>query len=468
MRPSAGFLSGVQSSEQLQSGGALDSRSILREHEVGLLFDNCLSLPEHLTSATPPLHREQFLEKLRQALANSGYNEGQLAVYCISLGRMQWVNERLGRAAGDSIVQYISFLLQNTLGPDALISHLGGVEFAIAYPISHEILASATSSRLSAVFSSAMSRVGLPISAHLGLSISPSDDTNPTSLLNNAVMAARVARQKGSSTVERFNSERRIHSEIRNDLAWFLPGSIERDEMFLVYQPVVDLKTGKVVRQEALARWQHPTRGLISPVDFIPLAEEDGFITTLDTWALHKACAEVLVRGRHNAGSQRLPISVNVSASQFSEPNFVRMVAAVLEDAGGYPHLIELELTESSMITNLEATRDRMNELRGLGVTIALDDFGVGYASLDYLRELPLDAVKVDRAFFHKIDERPQAVKILKAITQLSHDLGMRVTAEGIETEAQLQLIRDMGVDEAQGYLLGRPEAKSGNTRGPA
>lgn len=455
MRPSAGLLSGMQLSE------LPPTRSVLGDHEVGLLIQNCLSLPEHLTSATPPLHREQFLESLRQALSNHDSDTHQLAVSCISLGRMQWVNERLGRAAGDSIVRYISFLLQNTLGPDALISHLGGVEFAIAYPISHEIFASATSARLLSVFSSAMSRVGLPISAHLGLSISPSDDKDAIPLLNNAVMAARVARQKGSSTVERFNSEQRISSEIRNDLAWFLPGSIERDEMFLVYQPVVDLKTGTVVRQEALARWRHPTRGLISPADFIPLAEEDGFITTLDTWALHKACAEVLVRGRHNRSSARVPISVNVSALQFSEPNFVRMVAAVLEDAGSVPHLIELELTESSMVTNLEATRDRMNELRRLGVTIALDDFGVGYASLDYLRELPLDAVKVDRAFFHQIDQRPQAIKILKAITQLSHDLGMRVTAEGIETEAQLQLIREMGLDEAQGYLLGRPEARS-------
>jgi EAL domain-containing protein (putative c-di-GMP-specific phosphodiesterase class I)/GGDEF domain-containing protein len=463
MRSSAGSLSGIQSLKHFQSGGALDFRSVLRDDEVGLLIENCLSLPEHLTSATPPLRREQFLESLRQLLKSSGSDEGQLAVSCISLGRMQWVNERLGRAAGDSIVRYTSFLLQNTLGPDALISHLGGVEFAIAYSISHEIFASATSSRLSAVFSSAMSRVGLPISAHLGLSISPADDTDPVSLLNNAVMAARVARQKGSSTVERFNSEQRIHSEIRNDLAWFLPGSIERDEMFLVYQPVVNLKSGNIVRQEALARWQHPTRGLISPADFIPLAEEDGFITTLDTWALHKACAEVLVQGRHNAGFRCVPVSVNVSALQFSEPNFVRMVAAVLEDAGGRPHLIELELTESSMITNLEATRDRMNELRSLGVTIALDDFGVGYASLDYLRELPLDAVKIDRTFFHNIDQRPQAVKILKAITHLSHDLGMRVTAEGIETDSQLHLITEMGVDEAQGYLLGRPEAKSGS-----
>ena len=237
--------------------------------------------------------------------------------------------------------------------------------------------------------------------------------------------------------------------------------------MFLVYQPVVDLKTGTVVRQEALARWRHPTRGLISPAEFIPLAEEDGFITTLDTWALHKACAEVLVHGK-NTGSGRLPVAVNVSALQFAEPNFVRMVGAVMEDAGSVPHAIELELTESSMVTNLVATRDRMNELRKLGVTIALDDFGAGYASLDYLRELPLDAVKVDRAFFHEIGQRPQAIKILKAITQLSHDLGMRVTAEGIETDSQLQLIKELGVDEAQGYLLGRPEAKHGVQHGRA
>jgi diguanylate cyclase (GGDEF)-like protein len=467
MRQPFGLLSDVQSSEHLLSDTRLDLRSAGRDHEVGRLIENCLSLPEHLTSATPPLAREQFLERLRQALAKCESDGNQLTVSCISLSRMQWVNERLGRAAGDSIVKYTTFLLQNTLGPDALISHLGGVEFAIAYPIRHEIFASATSARLLAIFSSSMSRVGLPISAYVGLSISPTDDQDALALLNNAVMAARMARQKRSSGAERFNSEQRISSELRNDLAWFLPGSIERDEMFLVYQPVVDLKTGTVVRQEALARWRHPTRGLISPAEFIPLAEEDGFITTLDTWALHKACAEVLVHGK-NTGSGRLPVAVNVSALQFAEPNFVRMVGAVMEDAGSVPHAIELELTESSMVTNLVATRDRMNELRKLGVTIALDDFGAGYASLDYLRELPLDAVKVDRAFFHEIDERPQAIKILKAITQLSHDLGMRVTAEGIETDSQLQLIKELGVDEAQGYLLGRPEAKHGVQHGRA
>ncbi len=233
--------------------------------------------------------------------------------------------------------------------------------------------------------------------------------------------------------------------------------ALERSELRLHYQPLVDLTTGTVVAVEALLRWEHPTRGLVPPLAFIPLAEETGLILPIGRWVLETACHRVRDWQRRYPAAANLAISVNLSARQFAESGLISDVATILDHAGLDPALLELEITESVVMDQSEASVERLRGLRGLGVKLVLDDFGTGYSSLAYLRRLPLDTIKIDRSFVSGLGDDPADTPIVRAVISLAHGLGIDVVAEGIETEAQVAELRDLDCDRGQGYWFSRP-----------
>jgi EAL domain-containing protein (putative c-di-GMP-specific phosphodiesterase class I)/GGDEF domain-containing protein len=410
--------------------------------------------------------REQVLAGTDRLLSESR-NTGELvAVGMLHLLGIDWVNNHLGNRAGDLIIEHVLFLLRHTLGQEATVGYLGESEFALVLLVKHEIFAISTCNRLLTVSTSALEKTGLPLTAHLGLSIAPTDDTDSASLLRNASTAARLARQKSSQTVERFGRDEGSPQERSNDLSWYLPGSLQRNEMFLVYQPVISLQSGSVVKQEAFIRWKHPTRGLIGAGEFIPVAEQGGFITELDTWVLNQANSEALMRQK--SGMTKVPVAVNISMSRFSQPDFVETVSSMLTDSGALPLTIELGPGNASTLSHIYGFRPQIHDIRQLGVQVALDDLTIGYNALDYLRAIPVDAVKFQCRSFAQSAEQSNAILIVKAITELAHELGIRVTAEGVETAEQLEIIRSLGIDEAQGYFFGIPQPASVNILPPA
>ena len=242
----------------------------------------------------------------------------------------------------------------------------------------------------------------------------------------------------------------------RIDLEADLRAGIARDELLVHYQPIVDLRTERIVGFEALVRWQHPVRGLVPPIAFIPLAEETDLIIPLGAVVLEKACRQAKA-WRDAWPGERLVMSVNLSPRQFADPNLVSSIAAVLQETGLESSALELEITETAVMDRSEAGMQALADLRALGVRLVLDDFGTGYSSLAYLRHLPLDTIKVDRAFVTELDEKDPNVAIVQAVLSLAHGLGINVVAEGIETPNQMQRLRELGCDLGQGYLWSRP-----------
>ncbi len=289
------------------------------------------------------------------------------------------------------------------------------------------------------------------IGASIGVSIAPADSSDPNQLLKNADMALYRAKADGRGTYRFFEPEMDARAQERRALELDLRAGLVRGEFELYYQPIHDLDSGRILAFEALVRWHHPKRGMIPPADFIPVAEQTGLIVPLGEWVLRTACLEA-ARWSRDVG-----IAVNLSAVQFKGRNLVSTVVGALSASGFKPQRLELEITESVLLQNCEGTLATLHDLQSLGVRIAMDDFGTGYSSLSYLRSFPFDKIKIDRSFVHELATRDDSMAIVRAVTGLGKSLGICTTAEGVETDEQLALLRGEGCTEVQGYLFNPP-----------
>jgi EAL domain-containing protein (putative c-di-GMP-specific phosphodiesterase class I) len=294
-------------------------------------------------------------------------------------------------------------------------------------------------------------------SASIGVALSTGASEQPEYVLRSADIAMYRAKNTGRGRYEMF--DRAMHAEAltRLQIESDLRHAFERDEFFLHFQPIVSIQGGDIVGAEALIRWRHFERGIVSPATFVPVAEDTGLVVPLGRWVLREACRQAKEWDARGRGGKGFGISVNLSVREFAQPDLVRAVASILEETGLAPSSLKIEITESAIIGQKHPAIETVEQLRKLGVAIHLDDFGTGYSALSYLHRLPLDAVKVDRAFTSAIDLEERPLHVVKAIVSLAHAIGLEVVAEGVTNEKQLQLLRDMGCDLAQGFYFSRP-----------
>ena len=413
-------------------------------------------------------NRSMLLNRLAEQMEGAAREEGRrraalsrVALILLDLDRFKVVNESLGHAAGDQLLTEVGQRLLAAARSTDTVARLGSDEFGILLgPVRSVREAERVAARIEAALAGVFDLDGneVSIGASMGIAIGSAALPHPFDLLKQAEIALHRAKTDPVRNVILFDPEMHVQTLDRVTLEHDLRGAIERSELRLHYQPLVELLTGEVLGMEALLRWEHPTRGLISPLSFIPLAEETGLILPIGRWVLETACHRLRDWQRRFPAAEGLAVSVNLSARQFAESSLISNVAAILDHAGLEPGCLELEITESVVMDQSEASVERLRALRALGVKLVLDDFGTGYSSLAYLRRLPLDTIKIDRSFVSGLGGAdPADGPIVQAVIALAHGLGIDVVAEGIETAAQLESLRDLACDRGQGYWFARP-----------
>ncbi len=398
-------------------------------------------------------NRVQLRERMEEATARIRRGEN-LAVLCLDLDRFKSVNDTLGHPVGDAVLRAVSERLQACLRETDVVARLGGDEFAVLQAgIERPEQAGALADRLIKAVSEPYDLMGhqIVIGTSIGISMAPEDGVDPDMLLKNADTALCRTKADGRGIYRHFEPEMDAKVQRRRALELDLRKALANEEFGLHYQPLIAVETSEVAGFEALLRWQHPVRGPLSPAEFIPLAEETGLIVPLGEWVLRQACSDAVRWPSH------VKIAVNLSAAQFKSKTLVHMIVSVLGSSGLAPHRLELEITESVLLQDSAATLATLHQLRTLGIRIAMDDFGTGYSSLSYLRSFPFDRIKIDRAFVRELSDSAESAALIHTIVELGTNLGMAVTAEGIETEDQLRLVRAEGCTEVQGYLFSPP-----------
>ena len=414
-------------------------------------FDSLTGLP----------NRVSFKRKLTEELERSAIQQRKLAVCFLDLDHFSRINDTLGHRFGDRLVQEVAHRVRACCrkhAPAAEVARLGGDEFTVIVPdLPDDNMISQLAARLLESFNTPFELDGheVFISASIGIAVFPTDGTDLESLLKNADLAMYQAKKRGRNTVELFATSMGISANKRLTLEGELRRAIDLEQFALWYQPVVDLKTGQVASAEALVRWEHPTDGLILPAEFIPLCEETGLINVLGEWIMRAACCQN--RSWEEAGLASIPIAINLSGQQLRGGGTVELVRQVLEAANLDPRHLILELTESTLMEGVGDARTVLPALAALGVGLAIDDFGTGYSSLSYLKHFPVNTLKIDKSFIRDVTTDPNDAAITSAIVAMGHALDLRVVAEGVETEAQVQLLRRLGCDLIQGHIISRP-----------
>jgi diguanylate cyclase (GGDEF)-like protein len=397
-------------------------------------------------------NRVLMRERLEHELKRVKRGEN-LAVLCLDLDHFKSVNDTLGHPIGDELLKLVADRLRGCTREPDTIARLGGDEFAIIMTKmqkAHDPATLARRIRESIIKPYQIEGHQIITDISIGISLSPDDGTEPDELLKNADMALYGAKGDGRGTYRFFELEMDARMKARRDLEMDLRKALGNREFELHYQPLVNLQTSEVTAFEALLRWQHPTRGMISPADFIPIAEETGLIVPLGEWVLNTACEEAVTWPGH------VKVAVNLSPAQLTNRNLVNVVKQALADSGMDARRLQLEITETVLLQNTFATLARLHELRKLGAQIALDDFGTGYSSLSYLRSFPFDKIKIDQSFIQDMSNGAEPLAIVNAVAGLAKCLNMISTAEGVETQQQMDTVQSMGCTEMQGYLFSR------------
>jgi len=404
----------------------------------------------HHDALTGLPNRVRFREEMDRSLTRARRGE-KLAVLCIDLDHFKGVNDTLGHPVGDALLKAVSDRLSKCVRDADTIARLGGDEFAIIQvAVEQPSQSIALAERIIACISEPFSIDGhhVVIGTSVGIAIAPDDADDPDQLLKASDLALYRAKSDARGTFRFFEQEMDARMQVRRTLELDLRNALVHGEFELYYQPLVNLQTNQVSGFEALVRWNHPTRGRVSPGDFIPLAEEIGLITQLGAWVLRQACAEA------KTWPTDVKVAVNLSPAQFKCRTLVLDVVSALAASGLPGHRLELEITETVLLQDTDATLATLHQLRELGVCISVDDFGTGYSSLGYLRKFPFDKIKIDRSFVRDLDN---SLAIIRAVTGLSTGLGMSTTAEGVETREQLERLRSEGCTEVQGYFFSQP-----------
>ena len=403
-------------------------------------------------------NRLLFKDRLSLAIAHARRNKLMLAVLLLDLDRFKLINDTLGHAVGDELLQLIAERLTNSLREDDTVARQGGDEFLLLLP---EIIKIEDAAKLAQKL---MEQIRQPlfigdhelyITASMGMVLYPNDGRDIETLLKNADTAMYRAKEQGRNNYQLYTPTMNARAFERLTLENSLRRALERNEFTVYYQPKVDIQNRQVAGVEALVRWQHPELGLILPGDFIPAAEDTGLIVPIGEWVLHTACAQN--KAWQDAGYPPVRVAVNLSARQFQLQNLVQTVAGVLSATGLDPNCLELEITESIAMQNAEFTIKTLNDLKEMGVQISIDDFGTGYSSLSYLKRFPINNLKIDKSFVQEINTDHDNAAIASAVIVLGQSLNLGVIAEGVETEEQLNFLREQNCDEIQGYLFGRP-----------
>ncbi|HZF76751.1 MAG TPA: EAL domain-containing protein [Acetobacteraceae bacterium] len=401
-------------------------------------------------------NRTMFHERLTAALSDTARSGEPIAVLYLDLDNFKAVNDTLGHPVGDALLQAATARIGNLLREGDMAARLGGDEFAIVLsPGSPQpAAASALAERLIAALSEHFTVDGhqVIVGTSVGVAVAPQDGRDADTLLKNADLALYRAKHDGRGRCRFFEPGMDARVQARRLLEMDLRRALSTTEFEVHYQPIVEVASRRITGFEALVRWRHPERGLVSPAEFIPLAEEIGLIVQLGEIVLRRACREAA------AWPAPVRVAVNLSPAQFRSPRLVDMVREALSDSTLDPRRLELEITEGVLLTKTEATLGTLHQLRDFGVRIAMDDFGTGYSSLSYLRSFPFDKVKIDRAFVRDLETRRDDAAIVQAVTRMCAQLGMTTTAEGVETEQQFRQLRDLACVEAQGFLFSRPQ----------
>lgn len=405
-------------------------------------------------------NRRMFLEHLDQEIARSrrhGYLE---ALLFLDLDNFKNVNDSLGHAVGDELLKQVATRLSRRLRKEDTVARLGGDEFVILLSEISKDSASASAwcqlfaAEIQQLFLEPFQLAGhrLHLTASIGIVLFPLDESGPGDLLQRADVAMYRAKDSGRDNFRFFQPAMQTALDTRLTIEKGLRAALQTDQLELLYQPQFDADS-EIIGAEALVRWNHPTQGVVSPADFIPIAEDTGLIYQLGDWVLCAACEHI----RRLSGASQLILSVNISPKQFREPAFVERVGEVVKDYGIDPKLLHLEITESTVLDNVEQTIERMESLRTLGINFSIDDFGTGHSSLAYLKRLPIEIIKIDRSFVCDIENDPNDAVLVETIIVMARHLGLDVIAEGVETPEALEFLKEKGCRKFQGYLFSRP-----------
>ncbi|WP_051620585.1 putative bifunctional diguanylate cyclase/phosphodiesterase [Paenibacillus sp. UNC451MF] len=421
-------------------------------------YEDKLTYLAHYDVLTGLPNRVLFLERLQQAIEQAQISDQTVALLFMDLDHFKIINDTLGHMIGDQLLQHIAIRLRECVGSDDTIARLGGDEFTVIIPYRHSL--EPVISKLETI----CQQLTIPfkckdqelfVTVSIGVSLYPSDGEDTETLIKHADIAMYHAKkQKNHYQLYTTNMNdtflRRIHLE--NGLR----KALDREQLTIVYQPQMNLSTGRVYGLEALLRWEHSELGVISPAEFIPIAEESGLIVEIGEWVLRSVC--LLNKKWQSKGYSPVKMAVNLSARQFLQHNLVQSVASILEDTGLDPHYLILEITETVSIHQIESIVSILSQFKQLGVEVAIDDFGKGYSSLSYLKQYPVHILKIDKCFVDGIDadDSPNRA-IIKAIIDLAHSLNLRVIAEGVETQDQLGLLKELQCNYIQGYWLSKP-----------
>lgn len=404
-------------------------------------------------------NRDLFRDRLYQTLSQPENNQRLVAVFLLAIDDFTAISHGLEHETTNLLLRAVAQRLSTCIAQTDILAHLRGDEFVLARI---DLVSFESVIQLSHLLSSTLSKPfslegnSIHITASIGITINGLNDRNSLDqILQQAHMALYQAKQRGRSQYQFYSPEINAQLQERLTLENELHGALERHEMLVYYQPLIDLHSGQVIAMEALIRWQHPTLGLISPTKFIPIAEANGLIVPIDQWVLRTACAQN--RAWQLAGFIPIRISVNLSARQFEQPNLVEVVSQILEETGLKASYLELEVTESFLMADIERSVKILKQLRELGIWLALDDFGTGYSSLNYLKRFPVNMLKIDQSFVKDVISNPDSAAVTDAIIALAKSLRLNITAEGVETQEQLDYLKMQGCHEGQGFYFSCP-----------
>ena len=443
-------------------GGASGTLTDITQHKQTTAQ---LQYTAHHDTLTSLLNRVAFVDCLEQTIAQTQQQSSEqlFAVLFLDLDGFKLINDSLGHLTGDLLLIAVAHRIQGCLRSSDTVARFGGDEFTILLKEIQDISdATHIAARIHQALTQPFNLGGnnVFISTSIGIALSTTGGKYAEDFLRDADIALYQAKSQGKSTYEVFDAVMHAQAVEQLQLETDLRLGLERDEFEVYYQPIVGLDQQQIIGFEALVRWHHPTQGLISPAKFIPIAEETGLIVNLGGWVLRQACLQ-MQNWQHFNPSQSLVMSVNLSSKQFLQPNLLEQIDRILQETGFDRHQLKLEITESTLMNNLETTNAKLKKIHASGIQLSIDDFGTGYSSLSYLHRFPINTLKIDRSFVSRLGKDGGNLEIVKAIIALARSLKMDTIAEGVETAEQLGQLRQLGCRKAQGYLFSPPASAS-------
>ena len=452
--PVEGCISPIHDREGKATGAVIVFRDVSIARAMALQMAH--SFQHDFLTGLP--NRMLLNDRVRQAIALAPRHLKKVAVLFLDLDGFKHINDSLGHPIGDKLLQSIAKRLVTCVRGSDTVSRQGGDEFVVLLSEMQQSEDAAITARrmLEAVAKvHSIDQHDLHVTTSIGVSIYPDDGLDVETLIKNADTAMYQAKENGHQSYQFFKPAMNVRAVERQSIEESLRRALERQEFALHYQPIINLGTGEITGAEALIRWTHPTRGPVSPAQFIPVAEDCGLILPIGNWVLREACKQA--RSWVDSGLPLGTMAVNISAIEFRDERFLEGVFGILKDTGLDPRSLELELTESVLMKRAESTESILKALRARGVQVAVDDFGTGYSSLSYLRRFPIDALKIDQSFVRQITTAPDETTIVTAVISMGRSLKLRVVAEGVETQEELAFLQAHQCDEAQGYFFSRP-----------